>query len=107
MKKGAQGDATVAAALLLPQWLPVSIVSAASVVAATGHRLLSDIVVLNTYNNISISPCCNLLANMMHDAIYYFPMMYCVSMYIFEQYFIYGNGEAVGYDVWIDICYLL
>jgi hypothetical protein len=27
-------------------------------------------------------PHCNLLINMMFDAIYYFPMTYCVTMYI-------------------------
>jgi hypothetical protein len=31
-----------------------------------------------------IIPNCNILANMMFDAIYYFPMMYCVSMSSFE-----------------------
>jgi hypothetical protein len=29
-------------------------------------------------------PHCNLLANMMYDAIYSFPMIYCVSMSLFE-----------------------
>jgi hypothetical protein len=30
------------------------------------------------------SPYCNLLANMMLDAIYYYPMIYCISMPMFE-----------------------
>jgi hypothetical protein len=37
----------------------------------------------------------NLLANTIFDAIYYFPMIYCVAMSSFEWLPFYGNGDIV------------
>jgi hypothetical protein len=50
---------------------------------------------ITIYNTSPSHPHCNLLANMMFDAIYYFPMMYCVSMSSFELWLVHGNSEII------------
>jgi hypothetical protein len=50
---------------------------------------------ITIYNTSPSHPHCNLLANMMFDAIYCFPMMYCVSMSSFELWLVHGNSEII------------
>jgi hypothetical protein len=66
-----------------------------NIAGITSRRLLhppgvsiNTTVKINTSPSLSIAishhPHCNLLANMMYDIIYAFPMIYCVSLSLFE-----------------------